>query len=88
MLVGGEAPPPRVFQRSQYMTTDLLKKQYGEKWGDGMGWQNVDDETSMKYFRFPELEIENSEQLLAISNTVFSSFDEMQRSNLVKPFTP
>lgn len=36
----------------------------------------------------PKLEIENSEQLLAISDTEFNSFDEMQRNNLVKQFTP
>jgi hypothetical protein len=40
----------------QYMTTDLHQKKYGKKWGRGMGWQSVDDKTSMKHFQFPENE--------------------------------
>ena len=36
----------------------------------------------------PKLEIKDAEQLLTISNDVFYKFNEMQKSNLIKEFSP
>ncbi len=36
----------------------------------------------------PKLEIKDVEKLLTISNQVFHTFDETQKSNLVKEFAP